>query len=144
VGTRHIRHNCSIANKLRDRANRARRQVAAKFRVRSANPTGPAHSAAEYGRLTEFYRQAEEYGTGGISQLENGRFRFYGELDPADVPGKMVGRVKVREWDPATGNQRTWFETSDSQGTVRIVRPETGGPKVHYIFDAQGNYVGTR
>jgi hypothetical protein len=114
------------------------------FGVRSANPTGSAHSAAEYARLKDFYRQAEEYGAGGVRQLESGRFRFYGELDPADVPGEMLGRIKVREWDPLTGNKRTWFETIDSQGTTRIVRPETGGPKVHYIFDAEGNYVGTR
>ena len=77
------------------------------IRVRSANSTGAAHSAAEYARLKDFYRQAEKYGTGGIKQLENGRYRFYGELKPAKVPGEMVGRIKVREWDPVTGNMRT-------------------------------------
>jgi hypothetical protein len=112
--------------------------------VRSANPSGRAHSAAEYARLKDFYRQAEEYGAGGIKRLENGRFRFYGEMKPARTPGEMAGLTKVREWDPVTGNTRTWFETLDQQGVVRQVRPETGGPKVHYVFDADGNYVGTR
>ncbi len=97
-------------------------------------PTNGAESAAQYARLKQFYGQAEEYGAAGIKQLENGRFRFYGELDPADVPGEMVGRVKVREWDPVTGNKRTWFETSDQQGTVRIVRPETGGTEGSLYF----------
>jgi hypothetical protein len=31
----------------------------------------------------------------------------------------------------------------DSAGGVRIVRPETGGPKIHYEYDAGGNYVGS-
>jgi hypothetical protein len=34
--------------------------------------------------------------------------------------------------------------TPTFSGTVRSVRPETGGPKVHYIFDANGNFTGTR
>ena len=56
----------------------------------------------------------------------------------------MAGARLVREWDPVTCNTRTWYETVDHQGVIRSVRPETGGPKVHYIFDAEGNYVGTR
>jgi len=54
----------------------------------------------------------------------------------------MIGQRTVREWDPATGLERTWLETVDAAGNVRIVRPETGGTKVHYLFDAKGNYVG--
>ena len=56
----------------------------------------------------------------------------------------MVGQRTVREWDPATGAQRTWLETLDSQGRVRIVRPETGGSKTHYDFDQQGGHGGSR
>lgn len=106
--------------------------------------TSGVESAAQYARLKEFYRQAEEYGSAGIRQLENGRYRFYGELTPARTPGEMAGLRKVREWDPSTGNSRTWFETIDRSGAVRQVRPETGGPKVHYFFDAGGNYGGSR
>ena len=32
--------------------------------------SGEAHSAAQFNRLTQFYRQAEEYGAAGIKQLE--------------------------------------------------------------------------
>ena len=106
--------------------------------------SGEAHSAAQFNRLTQFYRQAEQYGAAGVKQLENGRFRFYDELVPARAPGEMMGRQMVREWNPVTGNTRTWFETLDQNGVVRIVRPETGGAKVHYLFDGSGNYVGTR
>jgi hypothetical protein len=106
--------------------------------------SGEAHSAAQYAKLKEFYRQMEEYGRAGTRQLENGRFRFYGELDPAHNPGAMAGRRLVREWDSTSGATRTWHETLDQQGTARSVRPETGGSKVHYLFDGKGNYVGIR
>lgn len=56
----------------------------------------------------------------------------------------MIGQRTVREWNPTTGLERTWLETVDAAGNVRIVRPETGGPKVQYVFDAEGNYVGQR
>jgi hypothetical protein len=48
----------------------------------------------------------------------------------------MAGQCLVREWDPATGATRTWLETLDHAGRVRIVRPETGGPKIHSRFDS--------
>ena len=37
-----------------------------------------------------------------------------------------------------------WIETLDQNGTVRSVRPQSDGPKVHYMFDANGNYIGKR
>lgn len=106
--------------------------------------TSGAQSAAEFARLKEFYRQAEEYGSAGFRELESGRFRFYGDLKPAKQVGEMAGARVVREWDPTTGSTRTWLETLDQSGAVRQVRPETGGSKVHYFFDAEGNYGGTR
>ncbi len=115
--------------------------IAENVAVRSANGTA---DAAQGAKLTEFYRQAERYGAGGTNLLENGRYRFYGELKPAGTTGEMAGARLVREWNPTTGATRTWYETLDQQGVIRSVRPEVGGPKVHYIFDAQGNYVETR
>ncbi len=56
----------------------------------------------------------------------------------------MLGRRLVREWNPANGRMRTWHETIDRSGRVRIVRPVSGGPKIHYLFDKEGNYVGKR
>jgi len=47
------------------------------------------------------------------------------------------------EWNPLTNTTRTWHETLDHAGRVRIVCPETGGPKVHDVFDALGNFTGT-
>lgn len=92
--------------------------------------------------LKEFYRQAEKYGQGGVKQPESGRFRFYGVVDAADKAGVMAGRRVVREWDPASGATRTGHETVDQAGRVRVVRPQLDGPKVHHMFDAEGNYVG--
>jgi len=101
-----------------------------------------AESALQGARLRTHLRLQAEYGQAGHRLLAGGRIRYYGEVVPAKTPGAMVGRRRVREWNPATGTQRTWFETLDEAGTVRIVRPETGGPKVHYLFDVEGKYVG--
>jgi RHS repeat-associated protein len=103
-----------------------------------------ANSALQGARLGEHLRQLETYGQAGFKELENGSIRYYGNLKPASTPGEMSGARLVREWTPETGAKRTWIEILDQSGTVRSVRPETGGPKVHYIFDANGNYIGTR
>jgi hypothetical protein len=94
----------------------------------------------------EFLDQAAKYGKGGVRGLLDGRVRFYGEITEARTPGEMVGRRLVREWNPDTGATRIWHETLDHTGNVRIVRPDvaaTGGDKVHYMFDAGGNYTGS-
>jgi hypothetical protein len=94
--------------------------------------------------LIEHLRQAEKYGTGGVKEIGNGRIRYYGEMVPANKAGEMAGRRIVREWDPATGNKRTWHETLDHSGNVRQVRPElNNGSKTHYTFDKNGNYTGS-
>ena len=102
-----------------------------------------ADSALQGARLGEHLRQLEKYGQAGFKELESGRIRYYGNIDPATTPGTMAGRRLVREWDPSTGAARTWHETVDQAGRVRIVRPETGGSKVHYMFDEHGNYTGS-
>jgi hypothetical protein len=103
-----------------------------------------ASSAANGAQLNEQLRLTEKNGAGGVEELPDGRMRFYGETLPAKTPGEMAGARLVREWDPATGAQRTWYETLDQEGNIRIVRPETGGPKVHYTFGADGSYTGPR
>lgn len=115
----------------------------AKFAEFVAAKTG-ADSALQGARLGEHLRQLETYGQAGFKELESGSIRYYGNLKPATTPGEMSGARLVREWTPETGAKRTWLETLDQSGTVRSVRPETGGPKVHYIFDANGNCIGTR
>jgi hypothetical protein len=102
-----------------------------------------ASSAASAARLREFLRQSEKYGADAVRALEDGRIRFYGEVSPAETAGEIAGSRLVREWAPGSGATRTWHETLDHAGVVRQVRPETGGPKVHYVFDADGNYVGS-
>ncbi|MFC7257775.1 DUF6531 domain-containing protein [Streptomyces lutosisoli] len=106
----------------------------------------PCPRTANAAQLQDFYAQADKYGKGGYRELANGRFRFYGEITPARNPGEMIGRRLVREWDPATGAKRIWHETLDTNGKVRIVRPDvsvTGGKKVHYQFDRNGKLIGT-
>lgn len=106
---------------------------------------GPAHNAANYAQLKQYLEYAKEYGTGGIKYLENGRYRFYESIKPARTPGEMQGARIVHEWDPISGCTRTWNETIDHFGRVRIVAPKPPtGPQNHRIFDADGNYQGLR
>lgn len=110
------------------------------------NCNSGASDAMNSAQLKRFYSQGEKYGKGGIKVLEGGRIRFYGNVTPARNPGEMVGRRLVREWDPKTDSTRIWHETLDTAGNVRIVRPDvnvTGGSKVHYSFDSEGNFTGT-
>jgi hypothetical protein len=106
---------------------------------------GEASSALQGARLNEYYRQVEKYGEAGVRELENGRFRFYGELTPARTPGEMFGARLVREWDPTTSGTRTWYETLDNAGNVRSIAPKPATDTLnHRIFNANGNYTGRR
>lgn len=103
----------------------------------------PASSATQQDLLGEHLRQNQKYGT--ERQLPDGRIRYSGEVNPARTPGEMAGRRVTREWNPETGQHRTWQETVDHQGRIRQVRPEescTGGKKVHYRFAQDGKYQG--
>jgi RHS repeat-associated protein len=103
------------------------------------------NSAYQSKLLKTHLRQLEEYGTSGYRRLPNGKIRYYGEVDPAKIKGEMVGRRLVREWNPKSGIKRTWHETLDNKGRVRIVRPEKNDRnKVHYLFDSDGNFTGVR
>ncbi len=93
----------------------------------TASGASEASSALKGEQLRKHLGQLEKYGKAGFKELENGRIRYYGELKRASKAGEMVGRRVVREWDPATNATRTWMETLDHGGRVRIVRPETGG-----------------
>ncbi len=108
-------------------------------------PKGTGATSSKQGaNLREHLRQTEKYGQGGVKELQNGKNRYYGNVSPANKPGEMAGRRTVREWDPATGNKRTWHETVDHNGNVRIVRPQrSDNVKNHYQFDSNGNYTGS-
>ena len=89
--------------------------------------------------------QYQEYGKASRKFLANGRNRYYFPIKHANIKGEMVGTRKVREWNYKTGVRKTWFETIDGNGAVRIVRPERNdGIKIHYHFDAKGNFIGIR
>lgn len=103
-----------------------------------------APSALQGAQLREHMRQLQRYGADGYRELEDGAIRYYGQLRNARTPGDMTGQRVVREWNPGTGTTRTWLETIDRAGNVRIVRPETGAPKVHYYFNEAGDYIGSK
>jgi hypothetical protein len=77
-----------------------------------------------------------------VRELADGRIRYYDHLKPADKPGRTYGARVVREWTPSTGKERTWIVSLNHNERVIQVRFENGGPKVHYMFDDQGNYTG--
>jgi tetratricopeptide (TPR) repeat protein len=103
-----------------------------------------APSALQGEQLREHLRQLQKYGTAGFRELEDGAIRYYERIKPADKVGRMLGARRVREWNPSTGQARVWFETIDDAGKVRIVRPETGGDKVHYFFNEAGEFIGSK
>ncbi|MFQ3392423.1 VENN motif pre-toxin domain-containing protein [Enterobacter mori] len=104
-----------------------------------------AVSSLEGAKLKEYYRLAEKYGQAGVKELENGNYRFYGDMTPSRTTGEMAGARLVREWDPKTGQTRTWYETLDHAGNIRSVAPKpVTNDKNHHIFDADGNYQGRR
>lgn len=80
----------------------------------SGNYSG-ADNIADAARLKEYYKQAE----------------------------MAAGARHAREWDSYTGYKRDWYETLAHNGNIRQVRPDpniTDDVKVHYMFDADGNY----
>lgn len=92
-------------------------------------------------KLSQHLGQLEKYGAGGFKELANGRFRYYGQatLNRGDANSFRM----VREWNPATGGKRTWFETINQNGGVIQIRPEFGtGVKTHYLFNGTGGYLG--
>jgi hypothetical protein len=108
-------------------------------------PIGPggAKSVISGMKLARHLYQTQKYGRAGQSILEGGRrIRYYGKIAEASKKGAMFGRRRVREWNTISGRTRTWMETLDHSGKIRIVRPETGMDKVHYMFNELGNYIG--
>lgn len=95
--------------------------------------------------LNTHLTQVKKYGTQSYRQLQNNKIRYYGDIKTPKIKGEMIGRRKVREWDPETGFKRTWHETLDGRYNVRIVRPQINdGIKTHFVFDNNGNYEGMR
>ena len=107
------------------------------------NNTDTGASSAKQGAdLRSHLKQSEIYGKKQIKYLNNGKIRYYDKIDPANKPGKMVGRRIVREWDPTSGMKRTWHETLDHDGNIRKIRQElNNGNKTHYFFDEAGKIL---
>ncbi len=74
--------------------------------------SNPAHNAAQYDKLKEYYRQAQEYGAGSVKELSDGRFRFYRKMSPARTQGEMAGARYVREWNPQAGVKRGYNDST--------------------------------
>ena len=98
------------------------------------------HPTAE--RSDGYSDLVNRYGPADVRELPDGRIRYYDYVKPANNPGRTAGARVVREWVPSTGKKRTWIESLNQNGRIIQVRPENGGPHVHYMFDDQGNYTG--
>jgi len=99
-----------------------------------------AESAKQAADLSRHLGYTEKYGQAGVKELESGRVRYYGELQPANKAGEMAGRRYVHEFDPATGGSRGWHETLDHSGNVRQVRPElNNGGNLYGINTKEGS-----
>ncbi|WP_219619903.1 hypothetical protein, partial [Bacillus sp. V33-4] len=108
--------------------------------INSIKGTGnDAKNIFNYELLKKDLKYTERYGSQARKELQDGRIRYYGEIQPATKPGEMIGRRTVQELNPRTGNVRTWLETLDGSGKIRQVRPQLGAVKKHYMFDESGN-----
>lgn len=76
--------------------------------------------------------------------LMDGRIRSYEKFKPAKKPGEMAGSRRVKEFNPRTQKTRSWYETVDRRGKVRITRPFDNKGYRHYVFNAKGKYTGRR
>ena len=59
-----------------------------------------------------------------VRQLPDGRTRYYGPEKPAKTQGPTRGASYVTEYDPKTGNVRSWMESYDHSGNVNRVHPK--------------------
>ncbi len=53
-----------------------------------------------------------------IRNLPDGRIRYYGLETPSFKPGLTKDVTNVFEWNPKTGNVRSWYECYDHTGKV--------------------------
>ncbi|WP_218814161.1 DnaJ domain-containing protein [Rickettsiella endosymbiont of Dermanyssus gallinae] len=58
-------------------------------------------------------------------QLPDGRIRYYENERPSSTPGPTRGAAYVTEYNPKTGQVRTWNECYDQKGNVNRVHPKT-------------------
>ncbi|MCK7431184.1 RHS repeat-associated core domain-containing protein [Enterobacter chengduensis] len=59
-----------------------------------------------------------------IRTLPDGRIRYYDAESLARTPGPTRGRSHVTEWNPKTGDVRSWEETYNHSGQVNRVHPK--------------------
>lgn len=80
---------------------------------------------------------------GYTRKLSDGRVRIYRPWRSAKKPGEMVGDRKVTEIRQ-DGSRRSWHETYDRNGIVRVVRPFDNNGYRHYYFDEFEKFIGVR
>lgn len=93
--------------------------------VRSVNGT-PAHSANAQAALQSKLKglQDAQARAARMRELPDGRIRYYEAERPAGKPGPTRGNSHVTEWNPRTGQVRTWAENYDDAGEVTRVHPK--------------------
>ncbi len=104
---------------------------------------GGANSANAPHALRNKLSQIEKTSGGAIKVrvLSDGRIRYYKPLRPSATPGPTKGSSFVIEYNPKTGDLRTWNECYDQCGRVNRVHPKNNnGQEVnsgHYPPTAQ-------
>jgi hypothetical protein len=72
--------------------------------------TGPAHNAANAATLNEHLRQAEKYGAAGFKELQNGRFRYLGNLK---APPNLIAEIDIEKTGPTTIDNLSRFNPKE-------------------------------
>ena len=58
------------------------------------------------------------------SNLADGRIRYYGQENASKTAGATRGRAYVTEYNPRTGQVRSWQECYNHSGNVNRVHPK--------------------
>ena len=88
---------------------------------------GPAHSANAQSALASKLRGLEkaQNNAANVRNLPDGRIRYYTKEVPATKQGPTRGASYVIEYNPQTGQTRSWMESYDHSGNVVRVHPKS-------------------
>ncbi len=122
-----------------EKANSANVQIAIKERVRNnfnildhapeleipfSNLAHNANAQAAINKKLSILQKAQNRSE-KTENVSDGRIRYYTKESPSKTPGNTRGASYVTEYNPSTGQVRTWHECYDHSGNVNRVHPKT-------------------
>jgi filamentous hemagglutinin len=93
--------------------------------VRTAGTSGASNVNAQAALRSKLSAMENAQNTAARTRtLPDGRIRYYGAETPARTAGPTRGASYVTEYNPRTGQVRSWMESYDHAGNVTRVHPK--------------------